>query len=154
MPDHVVHRTLQTSVHFPEHEPRTESATFRATKHHLVHVLKTPCWIGGATIDDIKNGLPEDHRCFGATQLEAHHDLAEWAEWNGLDWRKVAADFPQLGIHDDESFRKAAESEGGILILCDKHHRARFHGIHMTDYPTWKADRHAKDGFEFIPDPK
>lgn len=138
------------TVHFPEHEPRISSEVFRATKHHLVDVLNTGCWIGGATKAELAAGLPEGHRCYGAKQLEAHHGLAEWADWNGIDWQKIAKDFPYLGIHDDESFRQAAESEAGIFILCDKHHRSKGHGIHMVDYPSWRPDRWAKDDFEFL----
>ena len=144
---------LVVTVAFPEHEPRHRSEEFVASRHHLIDELGVGCWIGGATKADLEKGLPANHRCFGATQLEAHHDMAEWAEWNGLDWHKYAQDFPTLGIHDDASFRAAAESENGLLILCDKHHRAKNHGIHMTDYPSWKADRYAKDDWEFLPDP-
>lgn len=152
VPAHQQTTRFTVTVHFPEHEPRHASAEFHATRHHLIDVLGVGCWIGGATKSQIAAGLPKGHRCYGATQLEAHHDMAEWAEWNGLDWRKFAADFPQLGITDDATFRAAAESENGILVLCDKHHRAKNHGIHMTDYPSWKADRYANDDWEFLPD--
>lgn len=150
VPAHSEKRTLEFTVSFPEHEPRTASRLFHQTRHHLIDVLGVGCWIGGATKADLADGLPEGHRCYGAKQLEAHHDLAEWADWNGLDWRKVAVDFPQLHIHDDASFRAAAESDTGIMVLCDKHHRAKGHGIHMVDYPSWRPDRWAREGMEFL----
>ncbi len=81
-------------------------------------MLGVGCWIGGATKAQIEAGLPEGHRCYGATQLEAHHEVAEFAGLTEIDWEKVAADFPQAGIHTDEDFLRFAESEGGLSILC------------------------------------
>lgn len=154
-PTHELRRTLREVVAYPEHGPRDSDPNyhiFNAAKHHLVHVLGVGCWIGGATLAQIKTGLPAQHRCHGATQLEAHHAVAEFAGLNAIDWRKVAADFPQAGITSDEDFLRFAESEGGLLILCDKHHRGANHGIHTITYPAWTLDRYADDGYEFLPD--
>ena len=103
------------------------------------------------SIDQIKAGVPKGWRCYGATQLEAHHSIAEFAGLNEEDWQKVAADFPQLGIDSDESFQRAANSEGGLMILCDLHHRAAERGIHSITYPAWLLDRYAKAEWEFDP---
>jgi len=108
------------------------------------------CWIGGATIDQL-DVLTTDHRCYGAKQLEAHHAVAEYAGLSEINWQKVAADFPQLHITSEEDWLKAAESEGGLLILCDRHHRAPRHGIHSITYPAFLLDRYAKDRWEFLP---
>jgi hypothetical protein len=149
-------RTLKEIAYYPEHEPRKDDPNynvFEAARRHLIDTLNVGCWIGGATKDEIEAGLPEDHRCHGATQLEAHHHIAEFAGLSEIDWQKVAADFPTLGITSDDDFLKAAEAEGGLLILCSKHHRAPYHGIHSITEPVWKLDRYAKDEWEFEAEP-
>lgn len=147
-----IRRTLRELAHYPAHGPRESDphyGVFHAARHHLIDVLGTGCWIGGATKAQLAAGLPDGHPCAGAKQLEAHHHIAEFAGLEETDWAKVAADFPLLGIHSDEDFLRAAESDGGLLILCDKHHRAPYHGIHSITEPVWKLDRYAKAGWEF-----
>src|SRR5579859_1197553 len=149
---HEEHRTLDEIAFYPPHGPRKSDVhykVFEAARHHLIDTLGVGCWIGGATKAQIVAGLAHDHRCFGAKQLEAHHDLAEFAALNEIDWQKVAKDIPRLGIQSDEDFLKAAEDEGGLLILCDRHHRSPRHGIHAISYPVWKLDRWARDDWEF-----
>lgn len=152
---HFEKRTLHEVVAYPPHAPREEDVhykIFRHAQHHLIHVLGVGCWIGGATLARIKAGLPDGHRCYGATQLEAHHAIAEFAGLSEIDWRKVAKDFPQAGIHSDEDFLAYAESESGLLILCDMHHRHVGKGIHAVTYPAWLLDKYASDDYEFLPD--
>jgi hypothetical protein len=156
VPAHDQARTLHEIAAYPPHGPRETDpnyATFHAARHHLIDVLGVGCWIGGATKAQIAAGLPEEHLCHGATGLEAHHHVAEFAGLNEIDWQKVAADFPQLGIHSDADFLRMAESDGGLLILCSKHHRAPYHGIHSITEPVWKLDRYARVGWEFQGDP-
>ena len=148
--------TLHEIAYYPPHGPRDTDPNYRifhSARHHLIDVLNVGCWIGGATQGQIQAGLPEGHLCLGATQLEAHHHIAEFAGLNALDWQKVAKDFPQLHINSDEEFLRAAETDGGLLILCSKHHRAPYHGIHTTSEPVWKLDHYAIDGWEFQHDP-
>lgn len=152
---HLLQRTLREAVSYPPHGPREEDVhygVFRHAQHHLIHVLGVGCWIGSATLAEIKAGLPDGHRCHGAVQLEAHHAVAEFAGLSAVDWRKVAKDFPQAGVHSDEDFLRFAESEGGLMIICDKHHRGPNHGIHAITYPAWLLDRYARDDYEFMSD--
>jgi hypothetical protein len=151
---HYMKQTFQEVVAYPPHGPRASDPyypIFEAAKRHLVHVLGVGCWIGGATLAQITAGLPAGHRCLGAKQLEAHHAVAEFAGLNAVDWQKVAADFPQVGIHSDADFLRFAESEGGLSILCDKHHRLGNTGIHAVTYPVWLLDRYARADWEFLP---
>jgi len=153
---HYERRTLREVVAYPAHGPRESDPhykIFNAAKHHLVHVLGVGCWIGGATLAQIKAGLPDGHRCSGATQLEAHHAVAEFSGLNEIDWQKVARDFPQAGLHSDEDFLRFAESEAGLLILCDRHHRWPGSGIHSVTYPAWLLDRYARADWEFLGGP-
>jgi hypothetical protein len=150
---HLEQRTLREVVAYPPHGPRESDPhykIFNEAKHRLVHVLGAGCWIGGATLAQIRAGLDPGHRCHGAAQLEAHHAVAEFAGLNEVDWAKVAKDFPQAGIHSDEDFLRFAESEGGLMILCDKHHRSAGTGIHSVTYPAWLLDRYARDDWEFL----
>lgn len=154
---HEFKRTLHELVMYPEHGPRTTDShysIFRHAQHHLIHDLDSPCWIGGASLSQVKAGLSKTHRCFGATQLEAHHAIAEFAGLSAMDWQKVAKDFPLAGIQSDEDFLKFAESEGGLMILCDKHHRGGNHGIHEITYPAWLLDKYVDDDYEFLPNPE
>jgi hypothetical protein len=152
-PAHLERRTLTEVVAYPPHAPREQDphyAVFRHAQHHLIHVLGVGCWIGGATLEQIKAGLPAGHRCGNATQLEAHHAIAEFAGLAETDWRKVAKDFPLAGIHSDEDWLNYAESEGGLMIICDVHHRHVGKGIHSVTYPAWLLDRYANDSWEFL----
>ena len=149
--------TLHEIAYYPPHGPRRGDPNYRIfnqARKHLIDVLNVGCWIGGATKSQIAAGLTEGHRCYGATQLEAHHHIAEFAGLNAIDWQKVAPDFPTLHITSDEDFLRAAESDGGLLILCSKHHRAPYHGIHAITEPVWKLDRYARDDWEFEHQPK
>lgn len=151
---HFEKRTLRENAKYPKHAPREEDVhykVFHHAQHHLIHELGAGCWIGGATLEQIHSGLAADHRCFGAKQLEAHHSVAEFAGLNEIDWQKVAKDFPQAELHSDEDFLNFAEGEGGLMILCDIHHREAGRGIHSVTYPVWLLDRYAKDEWEFLP---
>ena len=151
---HTMARTLREVVMYPPHGPRQtdpQHGVFEAARHHLIDVLGVGCWIGGATLQEVRAGVPAGHRCVGASQLEAHHAIAEFAGLNEIDWEKVAADFPKLGIDSDAAFLRAANSEGGLMILCDLHHRAAERGIHSITYPAWLLDRYAETGWEFDP---
>lgn len=151
---HYLSRTLREVVAYPPHGPRNsdpQHEVFEAARKHLINDLGVGCWIGGATLTQIKAGLPQGHRCAGAKQLEAHHAVAEFAGLSEIDWQKVARDFPQAGIHSDEDFLRFANSEGGLMILCDIHHRAAERGIHSITYPAWLLDRYADDSWEFDP---
>lgn len=153
-PAHLERRTLREVVAYPEHGPRESDShykIFNHARHHLIEVLGAGCWIGGATLAQVKAGLPDGHRCAGARQLEAHHAVAEFAGLNEVDWQKVAKDFPQAGLHSDEDFLRFAESEAGLMILCDVHHRHPGKGIHSVTYPAWLLDRYAEAGWEFLP---
>lgn len=154
---HVERRTLHELAAYPPHAPREEDGhykIFHHAQHRLIHVLGAGCWIGGATLAQITAGLPDGHRCRGATQLEAHHAVAEFAGLSEIDWRKVAHDFPQANLHSDEDFLNFAESEGGLMILCDIHHRHAGRGIHSATYPVWLLDRYAREEWEFLQAPE
>lgn len=132
--EHEVHETLEVDIYYPDHAPRHESATFRRTKHHLIKVLDRPCWI-----------------CGTRERLEVHHFHVEWADAEGVDWdkmRELHPDFPWSTFKNAEDF---VDSEYNMMVLCEKHHRGKDHGIHMLPYPIWIMQREALSAFQFAP---
>ena len=131
----VLHRQLDELVAYPPHEKRHASATYRKTHHYLVNVLDAPCWVCG--IRQSTGGV-----------METHHSHFEWASQNGLDLKKVTADWPQ--ITNREELAKWVDGEGNMLVLCAAHHRGKQTGIHMISYPAWLLQRYEGEEFTFI----
>lgn len=129
-------RTLLEDVLYPAHEPRVASAIYVKTHKHLIFELDTECWICG-----IK------HSTGGA--MESHHNHFEWASINGLDLDLVTKDWPDL-LADREKLRDWVDSEGNMLILCEKHHRGSRTGIHSITYPAWCLQRYQGKEWTFI----
>lgn len=144
--EHLVNETFNVSVYYPNHEPRTESETFRQTKE-----------------EGDKERLP----CFvcGASEVEYHHLLLEWADSNAVDWRALkdiatgkqtivnghpakfsliywltviakhrGFDWENFDVTKPETF---VDGMAQMLPLCEKHHRAPDLGIHMMPWPIW-----------------
>lgn len=132
---HLLHRTLDELVAYPPHPPRTESATYRKTHHHLIYTLDAPCWVCGV-------------RHSQGGQMETHHDRFEWASQFGLDLAKVEVDFPALT--DREKLAEWVDGEGNMLVLCAAHHRGQHVGIHMISYPAWLLQRYQGSEWTFI----
>lgn len=151
--------TMSEDVFYPDHPPRTESATFRATKK-AGHANRMPCAISGHT-----------------EGAEYHHLAIEWAFTGGVDWRVVKgvatgeiAQLPVLDLDTDQptgdtfaakdsllwALCKLAEVRGfdwrafdpakpetfvdsmqNMLVLHSKFHRHKNHGIHALTFPVF-----------------
>jgi hypothetical protein len=131
----VLKRTLNETVAYPPHDPRTASREYRQLHRQLVVVRDEPCWICGTT-----------HSQGGA--METHHSHIEWAAANGVDLARVMADFP--AVTDEAALRSWLDSEGNMLVLCSVHHRGAYEGIHMVSYPAWLLQRYQGSGWSFI----
>lgn len=130
--EHEVHETISIDVFYPDHPPRKESALFKRTKNHLVAVMDTPCWICGAM-----------------KSREVHHFHAEWADADGIDWDKMRVlhpNFPWSMFKESTDF---IDSEYNMMVLCEKHHRGKNHGIHVLPYPIWIMQRDQRADFIF-----
>lgn len=168
-------RTLSEDIYYPDHPPRTESPTFRATKK-AGHEQQIPCVISGQT-----------------EGVEYHHVFSEWAFSKGIDWSIVkgigTGEITQLPVLDldtdqptDKTFLakdsllwiicKLAEVRGfdwhafdpahpetfvdsmeNMLVLHAKFHRHKDHGIHMMSLPVWLFQAMPRvPGFVFTPD--
>lgn len=158
--EHEHAETLSEDVFYPDHPPRTESRTFKATKA-AGHKAKLPCAISGHT-----------------DGVEYHHVFCEWAFSNAVDWRTVRGvalgeitKLPVLDIQTDQpipgqffpaehsllwALCKLAEVKGfdwsafdpgkpetfvdsmaNMLVLHSKFHRHCDHGIHEMSLPEW-----------------
>ena len=141
VPAHAVTRHLTETVYYPDHAPRTESPEYKTVHHHLVYELDEPCWICGVRNSTLHD--PEQNPR-GATQIETHHAVVEWALANAVDPSLILADFPEMGAADDAHLRQWLDSEGQMLVLCDVCHRHGMAGIHMISYPAWVVQKYLK----------
>src|ERR1017187_5630517 len=88
-------RTLTESVWYESHDARKASAEYARVHHHLVYELDEPCWVCGIR----QSQLPE------VQHNETHHWHIEWALANGIDPAKIVADFPDMGVADEQHLR-------------------------------------------------
>jgi hypothetical protein len=158
--EHARRDLVEEEVYYPDHPPRSESATFWATKREG-HRRGIPCAISGQ-LDGV----------------EYHHLGIEWAFTDAVDWAVVKGvatgeitALPKLDLVTDlpvpgetfpakssllwaitqlaavrgfcwESFDPAkpevfVDSLQNMLVLHSKFHRHKHHGIHALSFPVW-----------------
>lgn len=133
--EHEMREQITIDIFYPDHSPRTESPLFTQTKHHLIKVLNTPCWI-----------------CGSKENREVHHFHVEWADADGVDWDKMRTLHPNFPWSTFKEPKDFVDSEYNMMVLCEKHHRGKDHGIHLLPYPIWIMQREQKADFVFAPD--
>lgn len=133
--EHELKETLTVDVWYPDHALRKESNTFSRTKHHLVTVLDTPCFVCGC-----KN------------LREVHHFHVEWAFSDGVDWDHMRVLHPNFDWTTFKTPEDFVDSEYNMMVLCQTHHRHVNHGIHNLPYPIWIMQRNAAKGFDLFED--
>ena len=173
--EHEKHDTLTEDVFYPDHEQRTESPTFKKTKA-IGHGQKLPCCISGhtekteyhhvfcewaftdgvdwTTVKKIANGeikqLPvlDPHTdlptgdTFPANQ-SLIYIIVQLAKVRGFDWQAFDPSKPELFIDSMEN----------MLVLHEKFHRHKDHGIHVMSFPEWLFQAFPRRaGFVFTPD--
>lgn len=167
--------TIIEDEYFPDHPPRTESAIFRHTKaeghkaglrcaisghqdgveyHHVFCEwadADAVCW---HTVKGIATGevtelpildLSTDQPTEKMAPVEGFliYSIIKITEARGFDWRAFDPDKPEQFI----------DSPQNMLVLHEKFHRAKDHGIHMRTGPTFMFQAFPrKDGFVFTPD--
>jgi hypothetical protein len=145
--EHYERVTLQEYRLYPEHEQRRASAGYRRTRKRLVEDEDGPCLVCGvrrSTLDQKR------HNPFGAAQMETHHRMVEWALIEAIDLgrfnERVVARFrasrPGDTTYANDFSQQQMEDwidhhEDNLWVLCDKHHRAPYMGIHALSQPTW-----------------
>ena len=173
--EHLVKVTLEESEYYPDHPPRTESPTFRQTKrdgkkrgmrcaisgqlvgleyHHIFCEeadMLAVCWqtmkgIGTGEITELPVlDLVTDQPT--GEMAPATHFLCYWlvkiAAARGFDWAAFDPEKP-------DTFVDALEN---MLVLNEKYHRAKNHGIHMKTFPTYVMQAlPRKQGFVYTAD--
>lgn len=173
--EHEKNDTLTEQVYYPDHAPRKESATFLHTKS-AGHAAKLPCAISG------RPEATEYHHVFlewafadavdwetvkGVGTGEITHlpvlDLATdqptgetypaeqsllWvicklAALRGFDWHAFDPARPEQFV----------DSMANMLVLHEKFHRHKNHGIHAMSFPEWAFQAWPRtSGFIFTPD--
>jgi hypothetical protein len=96
---HLMTDKFMQAEYYPPHEPRSESKLYVETHKTLIFEKDMPCWVCGVRNSDFKHdgkGKVTDVNPFGATENETHHNIIEWAAQNGINWDKVAKDYPNL----------------------------------------------------------
>jgi len=145
MPDneHLQKQTLTIQVYAPNHEDRSVSPIFRATRKRLIEDnQEARCFI-------------DNEWCDHNHPLELHHQHVEWCDSNAVDWEKVKLDVPDFPWDDFDPSRPDTfiDSEyNANLVLCNRHHIGKDHGIHMLPYTLWILQRYKKKDFVFSPD--
>ena len=145
--EHYQRLTLQEYKLYPAHEARTSSSAYRRTRKRLVEVEDRPCLVCGvrkSTLDGRRSNP------FKATQMETHHRIVEWALIKAIDLdrfnERVVGRFrlrrPDDPTYADDFSQDEMEDwidhhEDNLWVLCDKHHRAPYMGIHALSQPTW-----------------
>lgn len=161
-------RTLAEVVMYPPHPPRKASALYEQTHRELVVEKDTPCAVCGVRHSTLADPARNP---YGATALETHHDLIEWAGSTEVDWDKLAADHPSLpnlvalakayhahldvhgtfeGTLDPAIVTQFVDSDEQMQVLCDVHHRSAGQGIHMITGPVWQLQHYAAPGYHFV----
>lgn len=173
--EHEDHRSISEDVFYPAHPPRSESHTFKATKA-TGHKLKLPCAISGhtekteyhhAAIEWAFSNAVDWHKvkavALGEIKALPVLDLAtdqptddtfpvehsllflicKFLEYRGFDWQAFDPDKPETLV----------DSMANMLVLHEKFHRGKNHGIHEQTLPVFIFQAFPrKDGFVYSPD--
>lgn len=110
--EHNTYRTIHVLAHYEAHPERSESREFSQIKKKFKEEGRK-CFIN--------NGYCEGN-------LEVHHSIIELSAAEGVDWDLVKQDHPNIDHADDEQ---------QMLLLCSRHHRGKYTGIHETPYNEW-----------------
>lgn len=140
VPQHKMTRMLKEVVITPSHAKRKESKEFRASKKRLKQDGHYKCWA-----------------CGGTNKLQVHHYGGEWslesdidmnllkeflAEWDVYGYSRLMRNLPLETVDDVRN----------MMVLCQKHHTGKEHGIHEITFPIWITQRIEKAGVDAIPE--
>jgi hypothetical protein len=151
---HARRQTLQEVAFYTAHDPRRETAEYKAAHHHLVVELDLPCLICGVTNSILGDPAKQQDvvlNSWGAKQNETHHHAIEWALANAVDPDKFNQRMLPIlrARHPDETSYQVQDfsaeqiaawvdhSPDNLWVLCDIHHRHTLVGIHAITLPIW-----------------
>lgn len=137
---HKMVRMLKEIVITPAHAKRKESKEFRASKKRLRQDGHYKCWV-----------------CNSTTTLQVHHYGGEWSlqsdfamdllkqfllEWDVYGYSRLMINLPLTTVDDVRN----------MMVLCQKHHTGKEHGIHEITFPVWITQKIAKVGASAVPE--
>jgi len=108
-------RRLDETAFYPAHDKRQESAEYKAAHHHLVVELDLPCRVCGVKNSTLK--VNREHP-YGASAMETHHCMIEWALANAVDagkFNKVLLPHLRAQHPGNALYRKKALSKREIV---------------------------------------
>jgi len=152
-------RRLDEIAFYPAHDKRQESPAYKAAHRHLVVELDLPCRVCGVKRSTLKVARENP---YGASAMETHHGVIEWALANAIDAKKfnkvllphLRAQHPETALYRKKALSRREiaawvdHSEDNLWVLCDVHHRAEYFGIHSISYPVWGPQYLLREDFE------
>jgi hypothetical protein len=160
---HQVRRSLEEVAFYPEHNQRTNSAKYSQIHKELVVNQNRPCLVCGVRNSILKDpkARPDPKRNpWGASKMETHHHVVEWALANAVDMAKFnqrIVDRLRRKEGTDSSYNQPFStteildwidhSPDNLWVLCDVHHRHKWVGIHAISGPIWGPQDIFKDNF-------
>lgn len=161
-PEHVgIHgrpEVLLDPMFYPPHDQRIETKAYKEVHHELTVTKDLPCLVCGVRNSTLNN---KEENPYGATALETHHHIIEWALANAIDPERFnrallpnlkekhkgnplyeKATFSEQDVHD-----WVDHSPDNLWVLCDVHHRHKWVGIHHISYPMWAPQDLLKSAF-------
>jgi hypothetical protein len=144
---HEVRRQLDERAFYPKHDPRKESAAYRAVHQAMIVTEDQPCVVCGVRQTTLKDRGQNPWR---ATQMETHHAVIEWALIEAISLRKFVEKFvkPRAELNPAKYRRRFTVADmrawidhdrENLTVLCDLHHRHKWYGVHSISGPIWGA---------------
>jgi len=122
-----IKKTITEFIYYPEHDKRHETEEYR--KNREILTKQYGCYI-----------------CGSKENLETHHYGCEWAEWNSTNPEKLKEFLLEFDIYGYSKKYKdkpitSPDDIRNLMVLCQKHHRHKFYGIHNMTFPIWIMQR-------------
>jgi hypothetical protein len=87
---------------------------------------------------------------WGATQMETHHAVIEWALIEAISLRKFVEKIvkPRAELNPEKYKRRFTTTDmrawidhdrDNLIVACNIHHRHRWYGVHAITGPIWSA---------------
>lgn len=141
--DRIVKAHVESEVNveyaiYPAHKERKESAEFNRSKKKLKKDGHYKCFI-----------------CNCTENLEVHHTFG-FAFAEAFDFKEVKDTLILLDFYGYSEKMKhipftSIDDIRNMLVLCKKHHRDEYCGIHEINFGLWISQRCVKDGMITVP---
>ena len=146
---HEERRRLDERAFYPVHDVRTESSAYTRVRRAMIEEEDQPCRVCGVRASTVGSRRAN---VYGATALEAHHHVIEWAHAEAIDLGRFN-ELVVAGLRERDGGKYGKRfSRGEMLawidhdrdnlwVLCDVHHRHAWFGVHAISGPVWGVQR-------------